>query len=112
MNLFRLRHDLRTTIWLVPLVCLFAFLALAIVTLSIDRASDFELIGQSLLGSPTAVQQILSTAASSLLSLATVVISLTLVAVQLAMGQFSPRIVRARQLLMRRPSTRIVQAPH
>jgi len=95
MNLFRLRHDVRTAIWLVPLLCLFAFLALAIVTLSIDRANDFKLIGQSLLGSPTAVQQILSTAASSLLSLATVVLSLTLVAVQLAMGQFSPRIVRA-----------------
>lgn len=95
MNLFRLRHELRTAIWLVPLLCLFAFLALAIVTLAIDRASDFKLIGQGLLGSPTAVQQILSTAASSLLSLATVVLSLTLVAVQLAMGQFSPRIVRA-----------------
>jgi uncharacterized membrane protein len=95
MNLFRLRHELRTAIWLVPILCLFASLALAIVTLAIDRAGDFKLIGQSVLGSPAAVQQILSTAASSLLSLATVVLSLTLVAVQLAMGQFSPRIVRA-----------------
>ena len=64
-------------------------------TLAIDRASDYKLVGQSVLGSPTAVQYILSTAASSVLSLATVVLSLTLVAVQLAMGQFSPRIVRA-----------------
>ena len=95
MSLFRLRHELRTSIWLVPLVCVFAFLALAVVTLAIDRASDFKLVGQSVLGSPTAVQQILATAASSVLSLATVVLSLTLVAVQLAMGQFSPRIVRA-----------------
>ena len=95
MSLLRLRHELRTSIWLVPLLCLFAFLALAVVTLAIDRANDFKLIGQNLLGSPTAVQQILATAASSVLSLATVVLSLTLVAVQLAMGQFSPRIVRA-----------------
>ena len=95
MTLFRLRHDLRTTIWLVPLLFLFGFLALAIVTLAIDRGNDYKLIGESLLGSPSAVQQILSTAASSVLSLATVVLSLTLVAVQLAMGQFSPRIVRA-----------------
>ena len=95
MNLFRLRHELRTTIWLVPLLFLIGFLALAIGTLAIDRASDFKLIGQSLLGSPSAVQLMLSTAASSVLSLATVVLSLTLVAVQLAMGQFSPRIVRA-----------------
>jgi uncharacterized membrane protein len=95
MNALRLRHHLRTTIWLVPLVCVFASLALAIGTLAIDRANDFKLISQSVVGSPTAVQQILATAASALLSLATVVLSLTLVAVQLAMGQFSPRIVRA-----------------
>jgi uncharacterized membrane protein len=95
MNLFRLRHELRTAIWLVPLLFLFGFLALAIVTLGIDRASDFKLIGPSLVGSPTAAQQILTISASSVLSLATVVLSLTLVAVQLAMGQFSPRIVRA-----------------
>ena len=95
MNLFRLRHEVRTAIWLVPVLFVFGFLGLAIVTLAIDRASGFTLIGQSLLGSPTAVQQIVSTAAGSMLSLATVVLSLTLVAVQLAMGQFSPRIVRA-----------------
>jgi uncharacterized membrane protein len=95
MSSFRIRHALRSAIWLVPLLCLLAFLVLAIATLAIDRATDFKLIGHNLLGSPTAVQQILSTGASSLLSLATVVLSLTLVAVQLAMGQFSPRIVRA-----------------
>jgi uncharacterized membrane protein len=93
--LFRLRHKLQTAIWVVPLACLFGFLALAIGTLAIDRATGYGLFGQSVLGSPGAVQQLLSTAAGSLLSLATVVLSLTLVAVQLAMGQFSPRIVRA-----------------
>jgi uncharacterized membrane protein len=46
-------------------------------------------------GTPTDVQTILSTAATALVTLTSVVLSLTLVAVQLAMGQFSPRIVGA-----------------
>jgi uncharacterized membrane protein len=41
------------------------------------------------------VQTILTAASTSLVTLTSVVLSLTLVAVQLAMGQFSPRIVRA-----------------
>lgn len=59
--MFRLRQRLRTSIWLVPPLCLVGFLALAVATLAIDRASDFSLIGQGLLGSPTAVQMILAT---------------------------------------------------
>jgi uncharacterized membrane protein len=46
-------------------------------------------------GSAASVQTILTAASTSLVTLTSVVLSLTLVAVQLAMGQFSPRIVRA-----------------
>jgi uncharacterized membrane protein len=95
MSLFRLRHALRARIWLVPTVVLIAFLGFAPATLAIDRANGDTLVGHSVTGSAGAVQQLLSTAATALLSLTTVVLSLMLVVVQLAMGQFSPRIVRA-----------------
>jgi len=81
VSLLRLRHALRTRIWLVPLLIPLLMLGFAVLTLAIDRANDYELVGQSLIGSPTSVQQLLSTAASSVLSLATVVVSLMLVVV-------------------------------
>jgi uncharacterized membrane protein len=48
-----------------------------------------------LTGTPSDAQTILSSFASALVSLTTLVLTVTLVAVQLAMGQFSPRIVGA-----------------
>ena len=48
-----------------------------------------------MLGTPSAVQTILSTAASSMLTLTTIVLTVLTLGVQLAMQQFSPRIVRA-----------------
>jgi uncharacterized membrane protein len=51
----------------------------------------------SVVGTATTAQQVLSLISGAVLNLATVVLSLTLVAVQLAMSQFSPRIVRALQ---------------
>jgi uncharacterized membrane protein len=95
MSLLRLRHALQTRFWIVPLLSLEAFLGLAIVTLAIDRAHDYGLVSHTFTGTPASVQHLLSTAAGALLSLSTVVLSLMLVAVQVAMGQFSPRIVRA-----------------
>jgi uncharacterized membrane protein len=68
---------------------------LAGVTIAIDRANDYQLVGETVVGTPADLQNILATTAASLVSLTSVVLSLTLVAVQLAMGQFSPRIVRA-----------------
>ena len=48
-----------------------------------------------MLGTPTAVQTILSTAGSAMLTLTTIVLTVMTLGVQLAMQQFSPRIVRA-----------------
>lgn len=49
----------------------------------------------SVTGTPDTVANILSTIATSMVTLTTLVLTVTTVAVQLAMGQFSPRIVRA-----------------
>jgi uncharacterized membrane protein len=66
-----------------------------VVTLEIDRATGYDLIPRGITGSPSAEQLLLSTAATAIFSLSATVITLVLVLVQLAMGQFSPRIVRS-----------------
>jgi uncharacterized membrane protein len=92
---FRLRHLAKTRLWLLPLTCVLAGIALAVALLSVDRSSGFHIVGTGVTGSASSVQTILTAASTSLVTLTSVVLSLTLVAVQLAMGQFSPRIVRA-----------------
>ena len=88
---FRLRHLAETRLWLLPLLCVLAGIGLALALLSVDQS----VIGTAVTGSAASVQTILTVAATTLVTLTSVVLSLTLVAVQLAMGQFSPRIVRA-----------------
>jgi uncharacterized membrane protein len=90
-----LRNTTLAPLWLLPLLWVLGGIGLSFATLAIDRATGHELVSQSITGTATAAQTILSTIASSMVTLTSVVLSLTLVAVQLAMGQFSPRIVRA-----------------
>lgn len=92
----------RSSLWFVPVMCVVGGIALSIVTIAIDRVFDFEAVPQSLTGGPEAATAILETIATSMLSLATLVLTITMVVVQLAMGQFSPRIVQT--FLQDRPS--------
>jgi uncharacterized membrane protein len=95
MSTMRLQRFVQTSLWLLPLACLAAGALLVIATLAVDRATDYRLIPQSLTGTPSDAQTILSSFATAMVSLTTLVLTVTLVAVQLAMGQFSPRIVGA-----------------
>ena len=80
--------------WFIPVLCVLAGLLLSVLTLVIDRATGFDLIPRWLSGGPDAAMGILTTIAVSMVSLATLVLTITMVVVQLAMGQFSPRIVQ------------------
>jgi uncharacterized membrane protein len=82
-------------LWLVPLTGLLAGLGLAIGALAIDSASGYDLVSQTVTGTPTAASSLLSTIITSNITLLSVVLTVMTVAVQLAMGQFSPRIVGA-----------------
>ena len=82
-------------LWLIPVGCLLAGAALSLATTAIDSANGFDLLPSSLTGSPSAARQILATIAQSTVQLTGLVLSLSLVVIQLAMGQFSPRIVRS-----------------
>jgi len=76
-----------------------AGIALSLISTSLD---DGGLVPQSISGDPTAALQILYLISFSMLTLTGLVLSLVVVVVQLAMGVFSPRIVR--QILQDRPS--------
>ena len=99
---FHLRHRVKTSLWFVPVVCLLAGLLLAVITIAIDRITGGDLLPQTLVGDPNAALAILSTTAASMVSLTALVLTITGVVVQLAMGQFSPRSVRP--FLQDRPS--------
>jgi uncharacterized membrane protein len=96
------RSGMASSLWLIPVLCVLAGLVLSLLTLAVDRAFGFGVIPRWLTGGPDAAMGILTTIAVSMVSLATLVLTITMVVVQLAMGQFSPRIVQT--FLRDRPS--------
>ncbi len=102
MRVFRLLDHVRTSLWFVPVMCVLVGVGLSFGTIAVDRAFDFELIPPSFTGGPDAALAILSTVAASMVSLTALVLTVTMVVVQLAMGQFSPRIVQ--RILQDKPS--------
>jgi uncharacterized membrane protein len=93
---------LSRALWFVPLACVLAGVALSLGTIAIDRGFDYELVPHWISGGPDAAMEILGTVAASMVSLAALVLTITMVVVQLAMGQFSPRIVQ--RILEDKPS--------
>ena len=81
--------------WVIPLMGVAAGVGLSFLTVAIDRHYPSGLLPGSPISSATDAQYILTTIAGAVVPLTTTVLTVTLVAVQLAMGQFSPRIVRA-----------------
>src|ERR687893_2173969 len=95
MRLTRFVYAVRTGLWLVPLLGVLPGVLIALGTLWLDRRSGYTLVPQSVTGTPSDAQTILSVFATAMASLTSLVLTVTLVVVQLAMGQFSPRIVGA-----------------
>lgn len=93
---------IRSSLWFIPVMCVLAGVALSVGTIAIDQQFDFDVVPRSLTGGPDAALGILTTIAASMVSLAALVLTITMVVVQLAMGQFSPRIVQT--FLQDRPS--------
>ncbi len=84
----------RSALWLVPLVCVGAAMLLSVGLLALDRRHPGR-VPSSITGNSSAASTILSTVAASMVTLTTLVLTITTVAVQLSMGQFSARIVPA-----------------
>ncbi len=102
MKTFKLLNSIRTSLWFVPVLCVLIGAALSFGTIALDRLYDYKLVPQGLVGGPDAAMTILATVAASMVSLAALVLTITMVVVQLAMGQFSPRIVQ--RILRDKPS--------
>src|SRR4051812_21000616 len=98
----RLGAHVRGSLWFIPVVCVGVGVVLSFITLGIDDRSNYTLVSRSFTGGPDAALAILGAVATSMVSLAALVLTITMVVVQLAMGQFSPRIVQP--ILKDRPS--------
>jgi uncharacterized membrane protein len=102
MRLRKLAVSVGSSLWFLPVMCVLAGAAISFGTIALDRAFDYQAIPQVIVGRPTSATAILTTIAVSMTSLAALVLTITMVVVQLAMGQFSPRIVQ--QILRDKPS--------
>jgi uncharacterized membrane protein len=102
MRLRKLLIGLQSSLWFVPVLCVLVGAGISFGTIALDRRFDYSAIPQSLVGGPDAALAILSTVALAMVSLTALVLTITMVVVQLAMGQFSPRIVQ--RILRDKPS--------
>jgi uncharacterized membrane protein len=80
----------RSSLWFIPVVCVMAGLLLSASTVAMDRALDFNVVPRLLTGGPDTALGVQTTIAVSMVSLAALVLTITMGVVQLAMGQFSP----------------------
>ena len=102
-----LREELRTNLWLVPLIEVVAAVVLFGITYALDRAAfdgAFRVPSWALSGSPDAARQILTTVAAAIITVVGVVFSIVIVALTLASTQFGPRMLRN---FIRDPGTQI-----
>jgi uncharacterized membrane protein len=98
---FRIWDYLRSSLWFVPIVCVLVGVGLSFATIAFDRSFE-GVVPRSLSGDPDAALAILTTVAMSMVTLTGLVLTITMVVVQLAMGQFTPRVIRT--ILRDRPS--------
>lgn len=63
-------HHIRTSLWFVPVMCVLAGAALSLLTVTLDRRTDFRLVPRILTGGPDVATEILSLVAASMVSLA------------------------------------------
>ena len=87
-------QQLRSSFWVVPALITAAMVALALVLIEIDRSAGPSGVGWAFSGDAEAARGILSTIAGSLITVAGLTFSITIVTLQLVSGQFTPRAVR------------------
>jgi uncharacterized membrane protein len=89
--------DLRSSLWFVPGTLVLAAIGLAIVLIEIDIALEPEIRGKEqrlFLAGPEGARGVLDSIAGSMVTVAGVVFSITIVALSLASSQYTPRVLR------------------
>ena len=92
-----IRERLSTSYWFLPTVLALRAIALSALTLHIDSSVNTKWARQAAWvwgGGPEGARNVLATIASSTITVAGVVFSLTVVTVTLASSQFGPRLLR------------------
>jgi uncharacterized membrane protein len=77
---FRIKHALSRQLWVIPVIGIVAGAGLSVVTVVIDRHLA-SLVPQDLVGSPSDASTILSTIATSVVTVTSIVLTITLVAI-------------------------------
>ncbi|MBA3332880.1 MAG: DUF2254 domain-containing protein [Actinobacteria bacterium] len=81
MRLSKLLIHLKASLWFVPVLCVLAGVVLSFSTIAVDRYFDYDALPTSLVGGPDAATVILTTIAASMVSLAALVLTITMVVV-------------------------------
>src|ERR671910_1753610 len=102
MLIGRVASYLRSSLWFLPILTVLAGAGLSFGSIALDGRLNYQAVPTSITGGPDAAAEILSSIAASMMGLTALVLTITMVVVQLAMGQFSPRIVQ--RILQDRPS--------
>lgn len=90
-------ENVRSSLWFLPGIMVLACTLLAIALIRLDRyldAQESEISGVLFGGTASAARTILSTIAGSLVTVISIAFSITVVALQQASAQFSPRVLR------------------
>jgi uncharacterized membrane protein len=90
-----------SSLWFIPVLCVLAGVGLSFATIAVDHGGR-SFLPQSLTGDPDAALAVLTTVAASMVTLTGLVLTITMVVVQLATGQYTPRVLRT--ILRDRPS--------
>ena len=96
-RLLNLWESLRTSFWFIPALMVFSAIGLSFVMVAIDRREElasYRVFGLLFTGGPEGARSILSTIAGSMITVAGVAFSITIVALTLASSQFGPRLLR------------------
>ncbi len=95
IRILPIQEALRSSLWFIPALCELAVVVLAVVTIEVDRqAGPQGHVVFAFSGGPQSAQIILSTIAASMITFTGLVFSIIIVVLQLASGQFSPRVLR------------------
>ncbi len=90
----QLRARLDDAFWVVPAACVVSAGALALALIQLDESLQRGGGGFFFAGGPSSARSLLGAISSSMLTLTALVFSMTLVVLQLASSQFSPRVLR------------------
>jgi uncharacterized membrane protein len=82
-------------LWFLPIVFVVGAACLAAATIAVDQRWDAAPAWLAFNGGPDSAQRILTTIITSMMTFTGLVFSITIVALQLASSQFSPRVLRA-----------------